>query len=91
MRMCVLIVSYVLLVPPPLPVGSRRLRMRVVITQLPLGTVELTQKAAGQSLSNIMHSIANTQDVVGIAARYGTRFEHTTSKFISANSEEFRY
>ena len=33
--------------PPPLPVGSRRLRMRVVITQLPLGTVELTQKAAG--------------------------------------------
>ena len=65
--------------------------MRVVITQLPLGTVELTQKAAGQSLSNIMHSIANTQDVVGIAARYGTRFEHTTSKFISANSEEFRY
>ena len=46
-NVCVNCILYVLVVPPPLPVGSRRLRMRVVITQLPLGTVELTQKAAG--------------------------------------------
>ena len=45
-NVCVNCILYVLVVPP-LPVGSRRLRMRVVITQLPLGTVELTQKAAG--------------------------------------------